>query len=77
MAAQSRGSVKVFVQPENDSLDAIVTEFLPAQRSLWMRHHPTIPHPARSVDAAVQPLHGVRHSGSPLLSTGGLRRSRP
>lgn len=28
MAAQSRGSVNVFVQPENDSSEAMATEFL-------------------------------------------------
>lgn len=38
MAAHSRGSVKVFVHPEKDSLDAIATEFF-SSRSVrtWNR----------------------------------------
>lgn len=38
IAAQSRGSVKVFVQPENDSLEAIATEFFSSLSvSTWKR----------------------------------------
>jgi hypothetical protein len=48
IAAQSRGSVKVFVQPENDSLDAIATLFF-SSRSVRTWKSSSAPHRSSSM----------------------------